>query len=597
MEQFGLALILFASFWVGCAAGFIAMRLRTLVSYEKGRSESAAEIATANERLAAKESQFGEMKQKADLAATAITRLEAELRTETDRRTMAEAQLALLPKYEAEVATHSAKINEQTQELTKLHSSVSELTTRLEESRKAAAEKVVAVQQLQGKLAESIQIAGAESVKASQEAFLQLASDAFAKLQTVQPLTAEGAVPQNEVAAAIAGLQERVEALVSAQSPAPQSDVASAIAGLQRQMESLRESKPAETPVDLVAPLQASLERVDARIQELEAERAGALSGLAQQVESLLKAQTAMTQSLRLPSAHGNWGALQLQRVVELSGLAEYCVFAPETDAPVPGLVVQLPGERHIAVDTRAPLAAFLSTTEAPEEKRTAHAAAVRAYITELSERAYWDQFTQSPEFVVAFLPSEAYFGVALEQDPSLLEYGVEHRVVLSTPATLIALLKAVAWGWKHEKVSVNARELRELGKALYDHIRTIGEHFTEVQRGLSRTTAAFNRTVGSFETTLLPAARRFREVGSPASLEFAAPPPVDTMPRSLHLLAEAVPAVEEELVPIVELETVPAAEACATPGAAVVDASAVEPKPVVSEVAPVALEEPVAAA
>ncbi|MBM3757259.1 MAG: DNA recombination protein RmuC [Acidobacteria bacterium] len=597
MEQFGLAFILFASFWVGCAAGFIAMRLRTLVSYEKGRSESAAEIATANERLAAKESQFGEMKQKADLAATAITRLEAELRTETDRRTMAEARLALLPKYEAEVATQSAKINEQTQELTKLHSAVSELTTRLEESRKAAAEKVVAVQQLQGKLAESIQIAGAESVKASQEAFLQLASDAFAKLQTGQPLTAEGAAPRNDVAAAIAGLQERVEALASAQAPAPQSDVANAIAGLQRQMESLREAKPAEPPVDLVAPLQASLERVDARIQELEAERAGALSGLAQQVESLLKAQTAMTQSLRLPSAHGNWGALQLQRVVELSGLAEYCVFAPETDAPVPGLVVQLPGERHIAVDTRAPLAAFLSTTEVPEEKRTAHAAAVRAYITELSERAYWDQFTQSPEFVVAFLPSEAYFGAALEQDPSLLEYGVEHRVVLSTPATLIALLKAVAWGWKHEKVSVNARELRELGKALYDHIRTIGEHFTEVHRGLSRTTAAFNRTVGSFETTLLPAARRFREVGSPASLEFAAPPPVDTMPRSLHLLAEAVPAAEEEAVPADEAESVPTAAACAAPEAEVVDAPAVEPKPVVSEAAPFALEEPVAAA
>lgn len=569
MEQFGLALILFASFWVGCAAGFIAMRLRTLVSYEKGRSESAAEIATANERLAAKEAQFVEMKQKADLAATAITRLEAELRTETDRRTMAEARLALLPKYETEVATQSAKINEQTQELTKLHASVSELTTRLEESRKAAAEKLVAVQQLQGKLAESIQIAGAESVKANQEAFLQLANEAFAKLQAGQPVTVEGPAPRNDVATALSGLQQQVETLLQAQGHAPQGDVVAAIAGLQQQLESLQTAKPAEPPVDLVAPLQASLERVDARIQELEAERASAISGLAQQVESLLKAQTTMTQSLRLPSAHGNWGALQLQRVVELSGLAEYCVFAPETDAPVPGLVVQLPGDRHIAVDTRAPLSAFLSTTDDRAEQ---HAAAVRTYITELSERAYWDQFTQSPEFVVAFLPSEAYFGAALEQDPSLLEYGVEHRVVLSTPATLIALLKAVAWGWKHEKVSVNARELRELGKALYDHIRTIGEHFSEVQRGLSRTTAAFNRTVGSFETTLLPAARRFREAGSPASLEFPAPPPVDTMPRSLHLLAEAVPTAVEEAPP--------------------------EPKPVASEeAAPVQQEEPVAAA
>lgn len=575
MEQFGLALILFASFWVGCAAGFIAMRLRTLVSYEKGRSESAAEIATANERLAAKEAQFGEMKQKADLAATAITRLEAELRTETDRRTMAEARLALLPKYEAESAAQTAKINEQTQELTKLHASVSELTTRLEESRKAAAEKLVAVQQLQGKLAESIQIAGAESVKANQEAFLQLANEAFAKLHAGQPLTAEAPAPQGDLAAAIAGLQQQVETLLKSQGAAPQGDVVGAIAGLQQQLESLRETKPAEPPADLVAPLQASLERVDARIQELEAERATAINGLAQQVESLLNAQSAMTRALRLPSACGNWGALQLQRVVELSGLADYCVFTPETDAPVPGLVVQLPGDRHIAVDTRAPLSAFLSTTEARDEQRAVHAADVRAYITGLSERAYWDQFTQSPEFVIAFLPSEAYFGAALEQDPSLLEYGVEHRVVLSTPATLIALLKAVAWGWKQEKVSVNARELRELGKALYDHIRAIGENFTEVQRGLSRTTAAFNRTVGSFETTLLPAARRFREAGSPASLEFPAPPPVDTMPRSLHLLAEAVPtAVAEEVAP--------------------------EPKPVGSEevaAAPAEQEEPVAAA
>ncbi|MBM3784391.1 MAG: DNA recombination protein RmuC [Acidobacteria bacterium] len=505
MEQFGLALILFASFWVGCAAGYIAMRLRTQVSYEKGRSESAAEIATANERLAAKENLYNEAKQKAELAATAVARLESELKAETDRRTMAEAKLGLLPKYEAELAAQSKKAEEQALELNRLHGGVADLTARLEESRKAAAEKIVAMQLTQDKLAETIQNSTAETVKASQESFLSMAGEALSK---IRPLEAAG-----------------------------------------------------ETSAPALDGVKDSLDRVSARIAELEAERTTSLGALAQQVESLLRAQTSLheetaqlKQSLRLPSARGNWGELQLRRVVEASGMDQYCVFA-EPDSGHPDMIVQLPGGRHIVVDAKSSLAMYTeacesATDETRGEKLKAHAERVRAHITELSGKSYWDQFAHSPEFVIAFLPSEAYFGAALEQDSTLLEYGVERRVILSTPATLVALLKAVAWGWKQEKVSENARELRDLGRTLYDRIRALAENFTDVQRGLARTTAAFNKTVGTFENGVMPSARRFHELGASTGDAMLPPPPVDSVPRALNKLTAAVPVAEPAAVP-----------------------------------------------
>ena len=512
MEQIGLALILFAAFWVGCAAGYIAMRLRAQVAYEKGRNESAAEIAALQERLNGRDQQFNEARARAEAGVETTTRLEAELRHETDRRTVAEARLSLLPKYETELEARGSKIGEQKRELTQLHVAVSEMSARLEESKKTAEDKINASQALQSRVAESFQSMSAEALVSNNKAFLELAGDALARLQD----SAKG------------DLDHR-----------------------QTQFGAIME------------PLKSSLDRVDARISELEKERATAYAGLQQQVESMMRTQASLqaetshlASALRTPSSRGRWGEVQLRRVVELAGMISHCDFveshgAADGGASRPDVIVQLPNQRQIVVDSKVSLAAYLEANDATDEsvrseKRRQHAAQVRAHVEQLSAKGYWDQFPQSPEFVVAFLPGEAFFSAALEHDPELLEFGVERRVILATPTTLIALLRAVAWGWKQELVSTNAKEIRDLGKALYDRLRGLAENFTEVQRSLTRTTVAFNRTVGSFESSVMPAARRLRELGASTGDEIVSLPPVDTTPRSLHLLAEATEQVEE---------------------------------------------------
>ncbi|MBI2686493.1 MAG: DNA recombination protein RmuC [Acidobacteria bacterium] len=519
MEQFGLALILFAAFWVGCAAGYIAMRLRSQVAYENGRNDSAAEISTLTERLSGREQQFNEARSRAEASAETIARLEGELRSETDRRTVAEAKLTLVPKLEAELESRGQKLGEQQKDLIKLHASVSELGTRLEESKKHSEGNAGAIEALQAKVAESLQ---------------SLSAEALAKVQ--HPGT---------------GSTDRQQALLS----------------------------------DVIGPLHLSLERVDARIGELEKERAEAYAGLRQQVESMMRAQVALqaetahlASALRTPSSRGRWGEVQLRRVVELAGMIAHCDFieprGTEDTASRPDLIVQLPNRRKIAVDSKISLAAYLESNDAGEEsvrleKRRQHAAQVRAHVEQLSAKGYWDQFPQSPEFVVAFLPGEAFFSAALEHDPSLLEFGVERRVILATPTTLIALLRAVAWGWKQEMVSSNAREIRDLGKTLYDRLRTLAESFTEIQRNLSRTTAAFNRTVGSFEQSVIPAARRLRDAGASSGDEIVSPPPVDTTPRFLHLLAEATEIEQGKLLALTGASELQAAASAAKPAPA----------------------------
>ena len=520
MEQIGLALILFAAFWVGCAAGYIAMRLRAQVAYERGRNEAAAEISALTERLNGRDVQFNEARQRADAGAEAIARMETELRSEIDRRTVAEARLMLVPKYEAELEARGRKLADQQQELTRFHVTVSELTTRLEEMKRTSEDKISAIQGLQSRVAESFQSMSAEALMSNNKAFLDLAGDALTRMQD----SARGDLDQRQT-----------------------------LFG------------------QIMEPLKSSLDRVDTRIGELERERAAAYASLQQQVESMMRTQanlqaetSHLASALRTPSSRGRWGEVQLRRVVELAGMIAHCDFVEpraNEEAAVsgrPDLIVQLPNFRQIVVDSKISLAAYLQANDAVDEetrtaKRREHAAEVRAHVTQLSAQGYWDQFPQSPEFVVAFLPGEAFFSAALEHDPELLEFGVERRVILATPTTLIALLRAVAWGWKQEMVSSNAKEIRDLGKALYDRLRGLADNFTEVQRNLSQTTVAFNRTVGAFETTVIPSARRLRELGASTGDEMVSPLPVDSTPRSLYLLAEATELAEADARPAEE--------------------------------------------
>ncbi len=222
----------------------------------------------------------------------------------------------------------------------------------------------------------------------------------------------------------------------------------------------------------------------------------------------------------------GRWGEMQLRRVVEMSGLSAHCDFieqetvGDEHQRLRPDMVVRLPAGKRLIIDAKAPLAAYLDALEATDdatrlERLRDHARHVRTHINALSQRQYWDQFKadETPEFVVLFLPGDTFFNAALEQDPGLIEMGVEKRVILATPATLIALLHAVAYGWRQEKLTENAREISNLGRDLYKRIADMGSHLTRLGGSLSQSVNAFNRTVGTLETRVLPAARRFKEL------------------------------------------------------------------------------------
>jgi DNA recombination protein RmuC len=303
---------------------------------------------------------------------------------------------------------------------------------------------------------------------------------------------------------------------------------------------------------ELVAPVRDSLNKVDAQIQQLEVERGKAYSALHTQVQSLIVTQKELqsetgnlVRALRTPNVRGRWGEIQLRRVVEIAGMLSYCDFAEqetvttETGRLRPDLVVKLPGGKNVVVDAKTPLQAFLEAAEATdEEARRAclanHARQVRDHMRTLAGKSYWEQFDATPEFVVMFLPGETFFSAALEQDPSLIEQGVLNHVIPASPTTLIALLKAVAYGWNQEKLARNAQQISALGKELHDRLRLLATHITAVGTGLDRAVEAYNKAVGSLESRVLVSARKFAELGASVAEDIPELEPIETTSRAL---------------------------------------------------------------
>jgi DNA recombination protein RmuC len=395
-------------------------------------------------------------------------------------------------------------------EVQKLSSANAELNTRratlettLEYVRKANDEKIELLDRATTDLREAFQALSADALKSNNQAFLELARTSLERFQS----EAKG------------DLSSRQEAVAN-----------------------------------LVAPINESLRKVESQIQQIEKDRSEAYGDLTAQVRSLigtqekLQAETGnLVKALRTPTVRGRWGEIQLRRVVEIAGMLSYCDFSEQETISTsngrlrPDLVIKLPGGKNVVVDAKTPLLAYLDAIDSTDEalrlaKLRQHAQQVRTHLTQLSSKGYWEQFEASPEFVVMFLPGETFFSAALEQDPTLIEFGVTQRVIPASPTTLIALLKAIAFGWNQEKLARNAKEISSLGKELHDRLRTLGTHFEQVGRGLDKAVESYNKAVGSLETRVMVSARKFSELGAPVTEELPPINVIDTTTRNLTL-------------------------------------------------------------
>jgi DNA recombination protein RmuC len=399
-----------------------------------------------------------------------------------------------------------------------------------EEARKGAAEKLALLEQARTQLADAFNTISAEALRNNNQSFLELAKETLGVFQE----TAKG------------DMEKRQQAIS-----------------------------------EVVNPVKESLAKVDAQIHELEKTRVGAYESLQAQVRSLLETQQQLrsetgnlVKALRAPNVRGRWGEVQLRRVVEMAGMVDHCDFDLQSSVNLedggmlrPDMVVKLPEGKMIVVDAKTPVAAYLDALDAPDditrtEQLTRHAAHVRAHIDALSRKAYWEQFDPAPEFVVLFLPGEMFFSAALERDPLLIEYGAEKRVILATPTTLIALLKAIFFGWRQQKLTANAQEISKLGRTLYERLSTMGGHIGKLGKSLGKSVESYNQAVASLETRVMVKARQFRdlEVGSPEN-EIEPLEPVDHVPRQLQVpemegaQAELIQTLEQSSIAELEPE------------------------------------------
>jgi DNA recombination protein RmuC len=394
-------------------------------------------------------------------------------------------------------------------ELARLQRELAQMETRLVEERKAAGEKLALLDESHARLSDSFKALSAEALKSNNESFLNLANETLQKFQ-------EGARGD---------LEKR------------------------------------QTAIDhLVKPVRETLQKFEAKIGDIEKARVEAYGSLTQEVKNLgevqlnLRQETAnLVRALGSPRVRGRWGELQLRRVVEIAGMLEHCDFveqvhvATEDGALRPDVIVNMPGGKSLVIDAKTPMDAYLQALEAPTEverraKLLEHARNVRDHMKLLGAKSYWKQFQPAPEFVVLFIPGESFFSAALESQPDLIDRQIdEHHVILSSPTTLIALLRAAAYGWRQKALEENAQKISELGRELYERIATMNEHFGRLGSSLRSAVENYNRSLGSLETRVVVSAH----IATNKELESSSP--IEVLPRVPMALPSDIPEPDEE--------------------------------------------------